>query len=360
MTQSHGGATYGSSNSGGTNIVTVSNGLLVPPNIKPLFLTPRMLGLFGQGKVALFTATGPFLIPAGVTQIRVTCIGAGGGGSVAGQTNVANSEGGASYTYLLGGDNTQLVTANGGKNATTATGGAGGIATVGDILFTGGAGGVNPGSGLGGSGGGAVATPLGVGGKGGDLGTATDGSKAVEGLYSTGGASGNARATSATGTPFGPRPAKFPGFCPSLLGNDYLYGTRISLRAKGRFGTDVLCGGDGAGGDQTAPGAGGGGGGYLSGGESGYGVANTNYAYCGGNGGIGGGGGGGAGGPNGPGYGGGGGSCAIKVLTVTPSTSYQMVVGNPGGAGYIMPQTAGYADVWRGGWGGTGLILVEW
>lgn len=356
INQSHGDAPYGggggsSGSSSPSNISTIAL-----PRTALVLPTARLLGAFGSGKYRLFRYSGssvPFVIPTGITSLRVTCIGAGGGGSFPGSANVATD--GAATAFHIGG--TSYVYAGGGKGATNSAAGLGGIATTGDILFSGGGGGSLNG-GISGAGGGACGSPLGVGGNGADSALSGQYGNRLSHPYSTGGASGNAYTAGSAAKFLGPMPAALPNIFRDFGNMQHQLIPRPTSRTQGLRGMLPFIGGDGAGGDHLQPGAGGGGAGYFAGGHSGFGYQDINNAFVGGNGGEGGGGGGGYGGST-PGYGGGGGSCAIKILSVTPGASWSALVGGRGiGAHNYMP--AGYYEYQSAGFGGHGIILVEW
>lgn len=307
-------------------------------------LNKYALGGFGGGFTRTFIASGSFTVPAGVTKLRVTCVGAGGGGAA---NTVAGSAGGTTsfgaYLSATGGAGGAVV--SGG----TASGGAGGTGVGGDINATGGKGGNHVSGAQSGAGGGGVATPLGNGGDGADCGIELDGPKAIYSNYSTGGASGNGTNYSAAAAQLVAFPAQIPGIINRMMIGDYLTATRTG-RKDGRSGPFALIGGDGGGGDSSYEGAGGGGGGYISGGFSGYGIDNSGSLQCrGGDGGFGGGGGGGAGYTT-RGAAGGGGGIAVKVIDVTPGQVITVTVGLGG---------AGASNTNSGGKGGDGCVIVE-
>ncbi len=149
-----------------------------------LFLTAL---LHGQ---AVFTSSGTFTVPAGVTSITIELIGAGGNGAqnggggggggayVRGTTNVTP---GQNISFVIGEGGSGLATiagglgmlANAGANATTVPnpnlggGGAGGTGLGGQVAHTGGAGGGGYWTYFGGGGGGA-AGPVSNGAAGGN------------------------------------------------------------------------------------------------------------------------------------------------------------------------------------------------
>ena len=144
--------------------------------------TPAYVGARGQ----VFTSTGTFTVPAGVTAVKVTVIGGGGnGGSTSGGTGVVGAGGGGgggiAIKYVTGLTSGDTVTATvGGAGGTSSFGafvsatggatgggtgaaGAGGSGSSGDLNISGGAGGVGvagdtPTAGAGGSAGGGTAT----------------------------------------------------------------------------------------------------------------------------------------------------------------------------------------------------------
>ncbi len=139
---------------------------------------------------AIFTSSGPFTVPAGVTSITVELVGAGGngasnggggggGGGYARGTYTVNP--GATLSIVVGEGGSELATivgglgilAGAGENATTVSnpniggGGAGGVGQGGQVTRTGGAGGGGYYTYFG-SGGGGAAGPAANGGIGGN------------------------------------------------------------------------------------------------------------------------------------------------------------------------------------------------
>ena len=94
------------------------------------------VGVRGQ----VFTSSGTFTVPSGVTAVKVTMCGGGG----AGRFNSTGSSGG---TSSFGG----YVSASGGTRGATSSGGAGGGTSGADFSATGGNGGQAAGGGVGGS-----------------------------------------------------------------------------------------------------------------------------------------------------------------------------------------------------------------
>lgn len=110
----------------------------------------------------IFTASGTFTVPAGVTSAKCTVVGAGaaGGGSTTGTAGGGGGGGGTAVKWLTGltPGNTILVTVGtGGTGVSNATGNAGGNSsiasgtqTIGTVTGNGGGGGTSGGSGGGG------------------------------------------------------------------------------------------------------------------------------------------------------------------------------------------------------------------
>lgn len=158
--------------------------------IKKAFLAVTLLFSFTTlvAQVVVVNPASPFIVPAGVTSIKVECWGGGGGGGGSQNTFLTNRYGGGgggggysqanftvntgeSYTVTVGAGGTVASNANGntggtsivsgpggsvsalggagGVKSTAATGGAGGVGNT----FTGGTGGTGSGNGAGGGGG---------------------------------------------------------------------------------------------------------------------------------------------------------------------------------------------------------------
>lgn len=282
------------------------------------------LAIFGRGAWRSFFISGTFVVPAGVTSIRVRVVGGGG----------ANGGGANGGTTSFG----ALISATGGT-----AGGAGGAGTGGTLQASGGAGGVFV-SGYGGGGG--AGSHLGVGGAGGASNINAGG----------GGVGGGGTFGAGGGSAFGF--GSFTSGAPNINGRSvFRTATVISppdVTIPMRFPFENFTGGGGADGTSTvvpdATGSGGGGGFNSSslagsGGSGGGGGASGSSTA--GSGGIGGGGGGSS--TTAPNKnGGGGGGFAIGVFTVVPATSYAVTVASSA------------APSGNGGTGGPGLCVVEW
>jgi hypothetical protein len=180
------------------------------PNINPIS------GTFGTGRITTFATSGTFIVPSGITAVRVRMWGAGGIGrytynGLVGYGYSAGGGGGfAMKTITVSPGNSFAVTvgqspsgsssfgssvsATGGANGTPLGDGSGGTGSGGDINFTGGAGGIFnsyvfnytqysiPG-------GGGAASMFGNGGRGG-AGVYGDDLGGVNGHSSSGGAGG--------------------------------------------------------------------------------------------------------------------------------------------------------------------------
>ena len=261
------------------------------------------LGVFGSGLYRTFSSNGSFVVPAGVTRIRVRAVAAGGAGR-----NAGAGGGGGEYAYgvftvtpfsthaVVVGTSTvgsagglssfgSLLTVLGGSYSTgtaSAPGGTGGIG--GDFRAAGGASGAAAESGGGGAG-----SQLGVGGN------------SFAGASGGGGVGGGNTTTRAGGSPFGVDillPSGNPAGAPDITGGRTVppaAGNSNLINASIRFPFDGFTGGGGSSSGTT-----GGDGGIGGGGAYGSSVAGI--------GGIGGGGGGGSNGIGGIGGGGGGGS----------------------------------------------------
>lgn len=166
-----------------TNAVNNALAIFNPGN-----LPPASMGVFNNGKWRTYLANGTFVVPAGITQIRVRVVGGGGGGASGAQSAGGSGGGfavgvftvvpGASYNVSIGaagavasaGGATAfgvLISASGGAGGTQPGAGAVGAGAGGDLQFSGGPGGA-PTNGQGGGGAaGSQAGPGGAGGSGG-------------------------------------------------------------------------------------------------------------------------------------------------------------------------------------------------
>lgn len=108
------------------------------------------LGVGGLPNIQVFTASGDFIVPAGVTKIKVT-VQAGGGGSGRNINSNASAGGGAGGTAIafltvVPGSILPVVVGAGGAAGTSVTGGTaagtGGTSSIGGVSATGGAGSV--------------------------------------------------------------------------------------------------------------------------------------------------------------------------------------------------------------------------
>lgn len=91
---------------------------------------PGSLGYSGQ----VFTDNGTFTIPTGITKLKVTLIG-GGGGSTGSGTSPGSGTAGGNSTVASGTQSITTLTAGGGSSG--GGGGSGGTATNGDINING-------------------------------------------------------------------------------------------------------------------------------------------------------------------------------------------------------------------------------
>ena len=208
-------------------------------------------GTYGSGKIQLFSASGTFTRPTGVTNVRARCFGGGGdtnggGGGFAIKeiigvaATVTVTVGAASGTSSFG----ALVSATGG---TSGSGGAGGAGSGGDYNSTGGLASTSTG------GGGGVASIWGDGGAGTNAGTRS-GASGGGGSVNQPGSAGLFGASSQC----------------VLTQGTFSSGSAISWNSIDMIGT----GGGGGGGDRTSTGQNGGGsgggyGGYPGGGGNG-------------------------------------------------------------------------------------------
>lgn len=108
--------------------------------------------VFGTGQYAVFTTTGTWTVPEGITHIRVHCFGGGGGGC--GNTGITFGGGSGSYSYgvfsVQPGETLPIVVGNGGKGVYNNNGVAGGTTGCKGVTAGGGGPGGAAGTGLGG------------------------------------------------------------------------------------------------------------------------------------------------------------------------------------------------------------------
>lgn len=232
------------------------------------------MGEFGNGLWWTFSVSGKFVVPAGVSKLRVRVVGAGGGRGTGG---VGGGGGGGGYahgvfgvtagqsfvvTVGVGGNSVDggsssfgaLISATGGKKGNSSSpynGGAGGVGVGGDFQSKGGKGGTGDSSGTPG-GGGAAGSQLGDGGDGGDW---ISGSNGGGGGGVGGGKGGNATgAAGGGGSPFGNATLSTPA--PDIIGG-ISSGVANPISAVIRFPFDGFTGGGGSNGKSPGPGGGG-------------------------------------------------------------------------------------------------------
>lgn len=164
------------------------NGLYKHDGTNFILLNPKPK----QPTIQVFTSgSGTYTTPAGATRIEVEIVGAGAGGAGSGSAPGAAGDGGSS-TF-------STITAGGGTKASTATGGAAGTASGGDINLPGQAGftaSTGTANQPGGSGG---ATKFGGGGFGGNFSSATAGAAPAANTGAGGGGAGNGSVASPGG-----------------------------------------------------------------------------------------------------------------------------------------------------------------
>lgn len=107
-------------------------------------------------RIQIFTSSGTFVAPTGVTKVYLSMVGAGGGGGSDGGTVLAGGGGGGAsllnYVYTVVPGNSYTVTIGaGGIAANPGTGGTGGSTTFDTITCVGGAGGTINAGGVGGN-----------------------------------------------------------------------------------------------------------------------------------------------------------------------------------------------------------------
>lgn len=161
-------------------------------------------------KFQVFTASGTFTAPVGVTKVYISGCGAGGsGGGGANAPSTGCGGGGACgqsianypYTVVAGNSYTVTLNAGGASVKRTAAGNAGGTSVFDSLTIYGGAGGA-AGTGSGGAGGAASILRQGIGVSGEAGAAATDGGDGAGGMFGIGGlggASGGANGAAGTG-----------------------------------------------------------------------------------------------------------------------------------------------------------------
>jgi hypothetical protein len=280
--------------------------------------------VYGTGNVRILLANGTFTPPAGVTLVRMTCVGAGGTPSRAGvggggggyARGVYAVVPGTGYAVTAGTGSSSVaafLSATAGGTGTTVggflIGGVGGVGTGGTANYTGGAGGGAGNASNAGScaGGGSAASQYGNGFPGGgDL----------VGIIPSGGGGGGVGGSGATVQQGGGGGGSGNGSSSTAGGVNIAGGTgenTLLFPFAARFATDNAARGSGG-----AAGVGGSAGG-LGGTGSGGGGGSTSSASTGGAGGLlggGGGGGGGAGNGGGGGLGGGGGGSSGGIVGI--------------------------------------------
>lgn len=300
------------------------------------------LGIFGTGKYKVFLTSGTFVVPAGVTRIRVRVVGAGGGG---GSTATPGPAGGAtSFGALISATGGQGGIS--GQNNGTANGGVG---IGGDFQAVGGS--VTKDGTINGYGGGAAGSQLGNGGT-----SFNRGGGAVGGIPTK---------TTYGASPFGlpsstaPAPDSAGYVNPTYINNNSVVTSpvcppKVPNRLM-RFPFDFFDGGAGviyaqSGGNAFFIHSGSGAGGSMLNAFSQIFVCDAGIggggASCSSNQGQGGIGGGGGGEYSGAAGGGAGGGYADGEFTVIPGVSYTVTIGQAGNP--------------IAGKGGDGLSVVEW
>lgn len=153
----------------------------------------------------LFTSSGTFTVPTGVTRVFVTMIGGGGGGAK-GQSSGNNGSGGGGsgaifinfpFTVIPAAELTVTVGAGGAGSTTTAAGATGATSVFDSLNTVGGAGGVF--GGVGGAGGGSTITFC-ILGRDGATTTGTSGADGAGTPFGAGGAGGDPAAAAAANT----------------------------------------------------------------------------------------------------------------------------------------------------------------
>lgn len=328
------------------------------------------LGIFGRGAYKVFEQSGAFVVPAGVSRLRVRAVGGGGGGAVGGNGGNGKVSGGPSgggggefaigvFNVTAGQNFAVTVGAGGMSNASDGSGvggaaiaSAGGTSSFGALISAGGgqpgkcqnvgnatlnAGGIGGTGGTGGDfranggqggagkdiyagGGGGAGSQLGEGGSVSQLGTFNTGGGGVGGnVYAVTTVGGSANYGCGGGSAFGSsKVSPGPNAYGQLAGEVAAVGYSLPL-AVIRFPFDGFMGGGGAG----------------------------NAGGVGGNGGSGGGGGAGnSGGFGGDGGGGGGGNVPV---------TFAVSLGGIGGGGGAFIRTGGPFNS-----GGPGIVVVEY
>lgn len=123
---------------GGTNVSSAgASGNVLTSNGTNWVSSAPVVGVFGQ----VFTASGTFTIPSGVTALKVTVVGGGGSGTgVNGSgccTTVVNGNAGGTSSVSSGTQTISTVSATGGGGGVATVGGTGGLGSGGDLNMDG-------------------------------------------------------------------------------------------------------------------------------------------------------------------------------------------------------------------------------
>lgn len=131
FTQNHLVLGNGTSPLNGNMVAPGANGnLLVSNGTTWVSQTPNYVGHRAQ----VFTSSGTFTIPTGITALKVTVVGGGGAGN---NVSMGTGASGGNSSVSSGTQSISTITGNGGAGGSHQTGGAGGSASGGDLIIGG-------------------------------------------------------------------------------------------------------------------------------------------------------------------------------------------------------------------------------
>lgn len=127
---------------GGTNLTSAGTSGYVLTSNGSAFTMVAPSG--GQPQYDLFASSGTWTCPAGVTRVKVTCIGGGGGNSGGSNTNGGGGGGvGIGYFTVTPGTAYTITVGSGGAGVTSGNAGSGTSSSFGALITSTGGGGMN-------------------------------------------------------------------------------------------------------------------------------------------------------------------------------------------------------------------------